>query len=441
MNANTLYLYLFVVLLLGLLSCESGRDHHSSHKEKDSAGTITLLSATGKVAGGAYFSKDSHGNPLLCWTEETAQEDEFMLRYAKFDSRRNQFGTPVDVMPSRGTRLHSESMNKMAVKADGTLVAVYAVKHPTPANRFAGSIFYTLSADQGKTWSKPAYLHSDTLPDYGRGYFDLELLPDGEIGAVWLDGRFGEEDTGSALFFAKTEPGKGFDKDWQIGESTCECCRTDLFVDNMGGIHVAYRAILFPSALSGQQVRDMVHRVSHDGGQTFSAARRISADNWAIEGCPHTGPSLAANQDGLHTVWFTAGGDQGIFYANSKDNGQTFSTRAKMSGTARYPQVCTLRSGAIAMVWQDEKPMEGAAKKVASTQSHAHGNSQSNGRGTSIVLRLVDSEGVTTTSNISHGEAEASNPAVIPVKGIDIAVAWTQENEEGSGIYYTIVSP
>src|SRR5690606_32737396 len=165
---------------------------------------------------------------------------------------------------------------------------------PTEENRFAGSLLYTQSFDQGRTWTPEKFLHSDTSRNVGRGYFDMATLPDGEIGAVWLDGRYGKESNGSALFFAKTRDKEGVVEDKDIGESTGECCRTDLYVDLEGRLNIVYRDIL------KDNIRHIVHQYTADNGATFPASRRISQDYWVINGCPLTGPSLASTSSGLH---------------------------------------------------------------------------------------------------------------------------------------------
>src|SRR5882672_6437914 len=60
---------------------------------------------------------------------------------------------------------------------------------------------------------------------------------------------------------------------------------------------------------------------------TPGPAYRVSVDDWAIEVCPHHGPSLALAPDGsYHAAWFTNGSvRKGLFYARSTDQGRTFS--------------------------------------------------------------------------------------------------------------------
>ncbi|HYH55918.1 MAG TPA: hypothetical protein VD772_04865, partial [Anseongella sp.] len=204
------------------------------------------LTAKGSEATDPYITRDHQGRPVLCWTEKTPGEGRYVLKYAVFDPGKEEFGPAVSVRPSTGTKTSAESANKVAFKSDGSIVALFSRRFEDPENRFAGGILYSLSPDQGKSWSAARYLHSDTLHRYGRGFFDICTLPDGEVGAVWLDGRFGEADTGSAIFFARTEKGAGFGADKVIGQSTCECCRTDILTDSAGMIHIAYRDILHP---------------------------------------------------------------------------------------------------------------------------------------------------------------------------------------------------
>ena len=56
----------------------------------------------------------------------------------------------------------------------------------------------------------------------------------------------------------------------------------------------------------------------------FSKPNRIFNDNWVLRGCPHTGPSMTENNDGLHFARYTGVLSKGSFYINSHDNGNSF---------------------------------------------------------------------------------------------------------------------
>lgn len=431
-----LFAALWIVVLLN--SCNSEKENQLTGQRAIEVGQAIRISGEKAEAAAPYLTRNHQGNPVLCWTEKSMEEEEFMVKFSVFDPLVDRFGKPVTVMPSKGTRIHPEGMNKVAFKNDGTVVAVYAERHPTEDNPFAGSIFYTISMDQGKTWSGSAYLHSDTLPTYGRGFFDLVTLPDGEVGAVWLDGRFGDSVTGSALFFAQTENTMGFGADRQIGEAACECCRTDIFVDGKGDIHIAFRKILFPQEVMGQQVRDMVHIVSSDRGKTFSLPKRISADNWAIAGCPHTGPTLASTQQGLHATWFTGNGGPGVYYTYSVDNGNTFSSKQKVSEEARHPQLTSLETGELVLVW--DEPLKSSNHHQAAMVAPQHQGSHAKAQSVSqILLQIRSSNGAYKNKPVGMPGADASYAVVIPQEKQKIIIAWTQGSLHGTGVYYQSV--
>src|SRR3546814_19303323 len=63
----------------------------------------------------------------------------------------------------------------------------------------------------------------------------------------------------------------------------------------------------FPPSYVGKRVRAWVYIAALDTCGTLRAPVRISVYNGEIEGCPHSGPSLAVTQAGIQAVWFTAG--------------------------------------------------------------------------------------------------------------------------------------
>src|SRR5436190_1839637 len=165
------------------------------------------------------------------------------------------------------------------------------------------ALCYAISSD-GKTFSQPI-----VVPNSGN------IQPHGEIGIIWLDNRKTTTKEGSALYFASTNGKNGFEGGRLIAEPCCQCCRTDLYVDKKGGIHALFRGIVQDS------IRDMVHIASTDGGNTFSIPKRINEDNWVLNGCPHTGPAMTENNEGIHFAWFTGGKNKGCYYTKTTDDG------------------------------------------------------------------------------------------------------------------------
>jgi hypothetical protein len=292
-----------------------------------------------------FLTTDNQGNIVLSYVKEINYSSAIMC-YAISKDKGKTFEREIEIFASGNVHPHGENMPKIIFKSNGDAIAMWGVENSNPKSKYSGLVNYSQSFDHGKTWSDAIPLVNDTSA-YDQRYFDLEQLPNGEIMAIWLDNRGNKKTEGSTLFCAETKGKGGFTMEKPIGETCCQCCRTDLFIDDSGNIHVAYRDIINDS------IRDMVHLISGDGGKTFSKPVRISADNWVINGCPHTGPSVAQNRNGLHFAWYTMGGGEGVFYSKSDINGKTFSERESVSTdpSAKHPQIISLRNGNIVITW------------------------------------------------------------------------------------------
>lgn len=404
-------------------------------KSKPLVNKPIALSITGIDVVGPYLTQDHKGNPVLCWSEQDGTDSLYRLKYAIYDQQKDQFGQAFTVRASVGCGVSPESMAKIAFKSDGTVIAVFAKRFPQEKNPYAGAIYYSMSGDAGKSWSDAIFLHSDTTHAYGRSFFDMARLKDGELAAVWLDGRYGKTVKGSALFFNRTGTGKGFGTDTCLDKGTCECCRTDILTDDTGNIHLAYRSITFPSALSGKQVRDMVYKLSKDNGRTFSPAKPISNDNWEIEGCPHSGPSLAVTKNTVHAVWYTAGGSPGL-YGTAAAIGADFKRRSPVTALGKHPQMIALPDGNTAMVCEEST---GAAHEETKKMDHSKGGMMMHhgpAGATRIVLRIMTNGIPEKIINLTDGH-QPDNHAVLMAVDKGLLTAWVREDAAGSKIYYS----
>lgn len=304
-----------------------------------------------------YLTKDTKGNIVLSWVR-MVNDSSSVFCYAVSKDGGKRFEQPIVIPSSDNIEPHSENLPKIIFKPSGEIIALWGAANPNPKNKYSGQVFYTQSFDEGKTWNTPRPLVSDTA-SFDQRYYDVALLPNGEAGIIWLDNRKTTTKEGSGLYFASTEGKNGFQGDRLISQPCCQCCRTDLFVDTKGSLHVLYRGIIQDS------IRDMVHTVSTDGGQTFSSPQRISNDNWVIKGCPHTGPAMTENKEGLHFAWFTGGKNAGCFYTRSTTNGNSFVGYDSVSALGSHPQMTSLPDGNLVMVWDETvKAENGLNKKI-----------------------------------------------------------------------------
>lgn len=338
--------FIYSMSLLLLVSCFARR----KSPENVVAGQESTVDSS--FSGACPYLFESGDTMVVFSWVRTVSDSEAMLCYKV--SRGNGFTKTVTVPGSGNVKPHGENLPKVVIAPDGRILAAWGAANPGPQNPYSGLIFYSSSADGGKTWTKPAPLSPDKN-SIDQRYFDLEILADGSIGVVWLDSRKGTKQEGSSLYFARFGKSNTFEGEKAIDETVCQCCRTDLFADSKGDLHVAYRKILNDS------IRDMVHIVSVDKGKSFSSPVRISPDNWMINGCPHTGPAIAQTNAGLSFVWYTMGTGKGVFYASSKDNGKTFSGKNAVgnSTAGKHPQIQRLKEGNQAIVW-DERTENGS---------------------------------------------------------------------------------
>lgn len=400
---------------------------------------IEFITVSDSEAVGPYFTKDNKGNTVLCWTELSSQDSLYRLKYAIYDAQLNKFGETITVLGSEGSSTAAESMSKVAFKGDGTVVALFNKPFENSVSRFASAIYYTLSGDEGQTWTEPQFIHSETSQNYGRSFFNLSTLADGELGAIWLDGRFGESEKGSALFFARTENGQGFGMDACLDKNTCECCRTEMLKDENGGIHIAYRGIQVPLDHLGKQVRDMVYSFSGDNGKSFKPAKPISKDNWEIEGCPHTGPTLAYTKEGINALWFTGASIPGLYFSSLEGAGQNFKVKMEMSKAGRHPQMVSINDNTLAIVWDEVMGEEPISENMPMQhhQGMVMGN-ESPSAYSRIVLTLFNQGKVDKQVPISPESRIAHHPVISSLEN-GILAAWVDEEEGRSSIVYSFI--
>jgi hypothetical protein len=299
------------------------------------------------LASCPFMTEDLQGNPVISYVKEI-NDSVSVIQYCIYDKGSGRLSEPVGIGSSKNVHAHGENLPKIIFKPNKEIIVIWGAANPNPENKYSGMILYSQSFDNGNSWTMAKPLVTDERSNDQR-YFDLALLPNGEAAIIWLDNREDRETAGSSLYFASTNGKNGFEKERMIQGSICPCCRTDLFVDGSGVIHTAFRAIINDS------IRDMVHMESADLGKTFSAPKRISADNWVINGCPHTGPSMVSNSNGMHFAWYTGEEPAGVFYTRSPFRSSSYLPKDSVSGngSAKHPQINCLDNDNMVLCWDE----------------------------------------------------------------------------------------
>jgi hypothetical protein len=396
---NIFYTILFC---LAIIAC-----NNKSSKDKNDG---TILSDTSVKAVTPLTGLTHKGQPIIWWVEKSNDEIN-VVKFAYSKDMGNSFEKSIAIPITAGCNDgHGQGMPKIVFKKDGTMLVVYHVKKSTGTNPYAGKLFYSQSFDFGTSWEAPKILHQDTIQNNSHGFPTLTVLPDGEIAAIWLDGR--NKLPYSEIFMARTEGNNGFVKETTIGGPSCQCCKLDFYTDADKSVHVLYRGIL------GDNIRDIMHIVSSDNGNTYSSPIRISEDDWQIKGCPHAGPGMVLHQDSLHYVWFTMGSGEGIFYCKSDKSGKNFSTRENLAkGISKYPAISSVKDK-LTIAWQEFDTLKG--------------KDQSYNR---VKMQVREKDDIKKIFITNEG-TESSNPSTVALGDSAVLVAYQQKLNNKTVIAY-----
>jgi len=287
------------------------------------------------------------------------------------------FSDPVAVTPEpMNLDWGPDARARIVVDPKGGLVVTFAIFQD---RNFNGRAFFSRSRDNGASFSKPQPITADTTSQR----FETAAVDPatGRVFAVWLDKRnvakaraAGKPYPGAALAYAWEDGSAGFGPTSIALDNTCECCRLGVAFAGPGKPAVVFRNI-FPGSVRDHGV------VTFKDEKTPGPARRVSADDWKIEACPHHGPSIAILPDGsYHVAWFTDGSARkGLFYARA-DNGDTpFGAPRALSTPRRQPaRPYLLANGtALHLVW---KEFDGTKSTVRWQVSHDSGRTWSDPR-------------------------------------------------------------
>jgi hypothetical protein len=239
-----------------------------------------------------------------------------------------------------------DSRPRIVVDANGRITVAFAVFKDAHWN---GAVFVSRSIDGGASFASPQPIAGTVA---SQRFEALALDASGDVFAAWLDKRNrgkGDSYPGAALAFTWLGAQDAGVSRIAI-DNTCECCRLGIGFMAPGRPVVVFRNV-FPG-----QIRDHA-LVAFSDRDTPGPLRRVSEDNWQIEGCPHHGPSLAVDATGgFHVAWFSGGGVRtGLFYARSTDQGASFTAPLRIGAPDRQNARPALLAtpAALYLVWKE----------------------------------------------------------------------------------------
>jgi hypothetical protein len=306
---------------------------------------------------------------------------------------------------------HAESTPQMLVR---TMHEFYCVWEATDGHGHSG-LRFARSMDWGKSFSKSVEVEPSDKS--GQGFFTMAVAPDGAVFVAWLGRDRGQAGSGSsALYLARSaNHGQSFEKSAKIATRVCPCCRPSIAFDSSKHVYITWRGVL------DGDVRDMLLAASNDNGVSFAPAARVASDGWQINGCPHSGASLAVENGRLFISWHTVkNGQPELYLAWSDDRGKHFSKPALAAGNildANHSRLISLE-GRLGLLFQGREPdATGGWGKL------------------DVFFREIEISGrLLPLRRLGHSAGSAMYPTAVYENPNHVYVVWTERTDEGSSI-------
>lgn len=368
MKINFLKHLIVFSLLLLFVAC---RNNQTSNTEKAGEEIVkakkTQISHIDKDSAEPNIAAAPDGSVYVTWVEHT-RDKHADVYIQHFDTDANALGAPVRVNPLAGqaTAWFGDAPT-VKIGKDNKIYTGWTARVEGEKNS-SNNLLLSVSTDEGKSFAPPVKINDDFAPA-SHGMHSLAIDETNHVYAAWLDERSlvdkkvqtksfynqNEGTTGfqivkihhnsnesqksvetkidneekaepnSEIFYAVSrDGGKTFSRNVKLAGEVCPCCKTSLLTAQNGKVYVSWRQVL-----TGD-FRHIAVAVLADNGESFSKPVIVSDDQWQINACPVSGAPLAFDGNNtLKVIWFTAGkaGAPGLYEAESKDGGGTFSAR------------------------------------------------------------------------------------------------------------------
>jgi len=298
------------------------------------------------------------GRILFAWTVD----DYLYVNYS--DDRGKTLSRPIKVNETpEKIAARGEKRPQIAADSTGNIYISWIKKLP---QKWTSDIrFSWLKVGENK-FSSPITINDDAEPA-GHSFNEMMVSNVGEVTMVWLDSRHsraakkrGEPYVGSSIYWATMNPasltGSPKIKNTPYVNGNCVCCRlalTNIEIDSETDSETETdrrSPVVMWRHIFGDNIRD------HALGVLGESLQRVSFEQWKVDGCPHHGPSISAQNKRIHMSWFNdAPNASGLFYAYTDNLGETvspafhFSKRADSPG---HPSLITGGDGKLKLAWQ-----------------------------------------------------------------------------------------
>jgi hypothetical protein len=331
-------------------------------------------------------------NVYVVWQDDTPGN--FDIFFAVSTDNGQTFSTPENLSNNAGDsnspQIVSEGNNVYVVWTDGT-------------TGNADTLF-AASTDNGQTFSMP-----ENLSNNAGASLDPQISSEGEnVYVVWEDNTLGNIET---LFAASTDNGQTFSMPENISNNAGDS--TDPQISSEGeNVYVVWE----DNTLGNVEI---LFAESNDNGQTFDTLDNLSNNTgFSFD------PQISSEGENVYVVWVdTTPGNNDILFAASTDNGQTFSMPENISnnaGSSEFPQISS-EGNNVYVVWEDFTP---------GSPDIFFAESNDNGQTFSMPENLSNNAGASTFPQIS---TEGNNVYVVwvDITPDNLEILFAESNDNG----------
>jgi len=370
---------------------EDSEDADIIFRASQTLDTINISNNTG-TSNSAQISS-SGNNVYVVWTDDTFDTDDIF--FAVSNDNGQTFTTPHNLSNST-----NGADNPQISSSGNNVYVVWSQFVPVGPTSFRGDIFFSVSTDNGQTFSTP-----DNISENDGSSGPVQISSSGNnVYVVWGELIAGNSD----IFFAfSTNNGQTFSTPDNLSETTGPSDAPQISSEG-NNVYVVWRDITFPNS-------DIFFAFSTNNGQTFSTPDNLSETT----GPSADAPQISSEGNNVYVVWEdNTLGNSDIFFAFSTNNGQTFSTPDNLSeentGSSEDPQISS-EGNNVYVVWEDDTP----------------GNDD-------IFFAFSTNNGQTfsTPDNLSENDGTSEDPQ-ISSEGTNVYVVWTDDTlGNGGDIFY-----
>ena len=393
------------------------------------SGGIESTSLEGPSAGGSQSADPalaidpSTGDLVVSWIEGDGHT---WALYAARAEKPGAWTAPVQVAGGAAhpdeVHPHGESSPRLVVGRADHLALVWPNSIKVEGRKWPAAMMrFSRSENGGRTWSTPVTLNDDTTrAPVSHQFHGAALVGDSGLAVAWLDERAAVEPIVSgadghaehavepdAHIYLTTSAdfGRSWGPNRKAWDAACPCCRISLARSTDGQVVAGWRKH-FPG-----NVRDVVTAtISEQPGEP----ERVHPDDWAYEGCPHSGPSVATGADGsTHVVWYNGKqGAAGVYYAR------------QVAGKKAVPAVPLIQGEALGVAHPAVVSLPGGGALAAYDVS-------SDGKRLVQLARLLPTGTVGAAYRIP-GSEDGKYPQLAVLDSNSAVVGWTESKGQGS---------